>query len=237
MNPPPPAFGGLTASAATAWATMYADGASAPFSVTPASLTYYAQPDSAVMHGGDTQLLAYRELRAGSLPPLTSVASAAVASVLPTFPLAPYAGSGLTASSPFRDLEVKVLSPTRRAAMPPSIAPPQAPLAAGDPAAGAPTYTTTPQGLLLELDDNEGWQTLTLAQSQLPGGGTLDLQLNGVRGALKDALQSNQLFLVISDAGKFLSCCSPTYVYTQAVSDQLAETANLPSDVVNQLSR
>ncbi|MEA2664273.1 MAG: hypothetical protein QOI11_1217, partial [Candidatus Eremiobacteraeota bacterium] len=232
-DPPPPAFGGLTASAATAWATMYADGASAPFSLAPANLTYYAQPDSAVMHGGDTQLLAYRELRAGSLPPPAGGSPGAAATVLPVFPLAPYAGSGLTPSSPFRDLEVKVLSPTRRAAMPPAVAPPPVALAAGG--AGAPTYTTTPQGLLLELGGDESWQTLTLAQSQLPGGGTLDLQLNGVRGALKDALQSNQLFLVISDAGKFLSCCSPTYVYTQAVSDALAETDKVPADVVQQL--
>ena len=231
---PTPAFAGLSRAASTAWAYLHADavtGGDATDAVGPESLIYYAQPDSSVMHGGDTQLLSYRELRAGALPPPGVNGPA-------WFPLAPYAGSSgsvLKEGSFFRQLEFRVLSPTRRKTIPPP-PPNESPNAA---TAAADGYTTTPQGLLLHLDANEGWQTLTLAQSLLTGStlgtGTLDLQLFDVRGALKDALQSNQLFLVISDAKKFLSCCSVPYVFTQAVSDALAETAQVPADVMAQL--
>ncbi len=229
-------FAGLTADATTSYANLYAEPAAAADADAGASagaLTYFAQPDAAVLHqpgGGDAGFLSYLALPAGTLPPPAADAAAGGASPAP-FPLAPYAGTALPETSVFRDLEFKLLSPTRRTAIAAAGPPPASAFAAF--ASGSPG-ATTPQGLLLERD-GQAWRTLTLGQSLLADGSTEDLLLHDVRGPLREALQSNQVFLVASDAERFLAAASVPYASSALVRAELV-AAQVPSAIVNRLA-
>jgi hypothetical protein len=217
-------FAGLAADATTSYANLYAETPAAD--IDSQTLIYYAQPDSAVLHepgGADAGFLSYLALPAASLPPPAAAPQ--------PFPLAPYAGTALPELSFFRDLELKLLSPARRTAIAKSGPPPPA-ASATVPASGK--RSTTQQGLLLERD-GETWTTLTLAQSVLAGGATEDTVLHDVRGPLREALQSNQLFLVASDAQRFLDCASVPYAMSKLVRDELVATAQVPKAIAGRL--
>jgi hypothetical protein len=226
-------FSGLSAAATTSYANLFAEATTAAGAAE--TLTYFAQPDAAVLHqpAGDVEpsFLSYLALPAGSLPPLGISARTVGATEPPPFPLAPYAGTALPAVSFFRDLELKLLSPARRAAIAASGAPPPRVAAAGD----GDGRSTTPQGLLLERAGGD-WATLTLAQSVLPSGATEDLVLHDVHGPLREALQSNQLFLVASDAQLFLSSTSVPYAMSPFVRDELVAVAQVPKTIVDRLA-
>jgi hypothetical protein len=187
-----------------------------------ASLTYYAQPDQAVLHSLDARpanpptvaaaiatpaapdLLWYMEVPAAELPP----AVATNAHSLPTvaaFPMLPYGGVARESLADYQRLEQQVLSPHRRAVITDAIAqnprPPVTPIAPlGIAAAIAPPSVTgtTPQGFLAEFSpDYAVMQSLLLARD------TADQRLQfhnlAQTDPLRAALQSNQLFLVITN--------------------------------------
>ena len=172
-------FSGLSTDATTSYANIYAESptvvatadaarfdAANAATDTPPTLTYFAQPDSAVLHqpgGADTGFLSYLALPAGALPsPATLSSSSPVTLSLSKgrssegapqpFPLAPYAGTALPAVSFFRDLELKLLSPARRTAIAASGPPPAS---AAQAFAAVANRSTTPQGLLLERDGDD----------------------------------------------------------------------------------
>jgi hypothetical protein len=180
----------LTDAGRTAWCSLVpaaADGA-----------TYFAQPDSAVFYqaqSGDS--LAYLEVPAGYFP----VAQVPPGGGTPTvFPWAPYALAASADAPRLRTLEVESVSPARRAALTSFLIPTETGGSAGGRAG------TTPQGLLVDFDPAlRNWKTVTLARNQ---GGAEELQLADVVGGLKAALQSDQLFAVVSRPDVFTGACS-----------------------------
>lgn len=224
-------FGPLTDTAQTAWSYLSVPGGS----------TYYAQPDSAVMHQpamstSTSPLLQYAPIAVATLPaPTSSLAS------LDPFPLLPYAaaqvGTGLT-SDDVVQFEAQVVAPQRRRLMPTAPSAP-APMALATP---APPTVTTPQGLLLSMD-GAVWSTLLLAISPSPAPQdktgkpirSQNVMLDAVTGDLRDALQSNQLFLVITSGGAVMSNAQIPYALTAARLDILANVAKLDPAVITAL--
>ncbi|HEY0752997.1 MAG TPA: hypothetical protein VGD98_03395 [Ktedonobacteraceae bacterium] len=162
------------------------------------TLHYFAQPEGAALYTFISLLqgaLQYQEVPAGIFP-------GTPASVAMSFPLVPYKLLPPVSLEAVRALELQILSPIRRNVLTQYLLP------AGN-AQPAPetTLTTTPQGLLLQLDKSLGyWQKLTLAQQQK---GAQVLQVANVVGGMKAALQTNQLFAVITNKDEFLRCCQP----------------------------
>ncbi|WP_437691783.1 hypothetical protein [Sorangium sp. So ce176] len=183
----------LTTDATTAWALPSAPG-SAP-------LTYYAQPDGAVLHqpssGTTFDPLVYLEVAANALP----AAVAATAAV----PILPYAG--LSAGDPdldaFLALEAKVLSPNRRAAIAREGGPPPAaaahPQFAATAATGAGFAGVTPQGLLAIFADTTLQTMDELVLAQMPDASRFSLRDLPNGTPLRTAIASNQLFLIASN--------------------------------------
>ncbi|KYF99795.1 hypothetical protein BE20_58120 [Sorangium cellulosum] len=184
----------LTTDATTAWALPTEPGA--------APLTYYAQPDGAVLHqpsssGAAFDPLVYLEVAANALPAAATAAAAA--------PIFPYAG--VSAGDPDLDaylaLEAKVLSPNRRAIVAREGGPP--PASAAHPAfarAAAPEAGfagVTPQGLLAIFADTTLQTMDELVLAQMPDGSRFSLRHLPNGAALRTAIASNQLFLVASN--------------------------------------
>ncbi|KUO09303.1 hypothetical protein [Streptomyces sp. DSM 15324] len=234
--PPGPSaalYGPLTAQASTSW--VYLTGQE----------TYYAQPDSAVVHQPNPDpahpgFLTYLPLEAGTLPALTADPAQA-------FPVAPYAGVVADAAD-YAGVEAQVLSPARRAAVyrltsaatTTRGAGTAAPgLAAGGTAGGA-AHGTTPQGLLLDVEAGD-WRRLTLAQTPAgpdAGDEPMLLQFSDVTGPLRGALQSGHLFMVASSCRRLLGCAGiPTYMLTvQSFTDlEQSNAPVVPAEVLGRL--
>jgi hypothetical protein len=205
------AAGALTGLATTSWAyprqaALASGGAAGGVPI------YYAQPDQAVLYapgppagaGSAEALLQFMEVPAAALPAPGDHAA-------PAFPLFPYGGvradpdRGI-ALADFLQVEQQRLMPTRRdqvhaiaqAATEPLPAP-RRPLTLGD--EPATTTGTTPQGLLATFADGyETLATLFLARDTADNFLTFEQIARGT--PLRAALQSNQVFLVISDPAK-----------------------------------
>ena len=219
-------FGPLTGAAATSWTYLAVPGGS----------TYYAQPDSAVMHQPATPtsaspLLQYAPLAVSELPP--SVSGVAVTA---SFPMLPYQGAqlgpGLTADDVVQ-FETQVVAPQRRRLMPTTTPPSPGP---GAMVTTTPTVTT-PQGLLLTMTGS-AWSQLVLAvsPSTAPPYRSQNLILDDVSGDLRDALQSNQLFLVITAGGALMTNAQIPYSLTAARLDILNKVAKLDPAVITALT-
>ena len=225
-------FGPLTDAASTSWTYLSVPGGS----------TYYAQPDSAVMHQpasptSTSPALQYAPIAVAQLTPGVSAMAGVTA-----FPLAPYAaaqvGTGLTADDVLQ-FETQVVAPQRRRIMPsksslpaPNAAPPPTPTS--DPTGSV----TTPQGLLLTTS-GALWSKLILAisPSTAPDYRSQDVVLDDVAGDLRDALQSNQLFLVITSAGAVMTNAQIPYALTAARLDILDKVAKLDPAVITALKK
>ncbi len=190
----------------TSWAYL-----SGQQSSQPASLTYYAQPNQSVLY---QQAEAAAQGNAAALQPLyylevpTNTLPAAAATNL-AFPLLPYQGvtpndlfppsngDGTNVLGIFQQLEQQVISPLRRQTVI-TISkgqPVPAPVASPPP---SPVFGTTPQGLLAQFaGDYSAWLQLILAQ--MPNNQQFLLTDIENNSALWNALQTNNLFLVISD--------------------------------------
>lgn len=227
----------LTGVATTSWAY-----------VTPSpgrTVGYFAQPGDASLFQPDPAIfLGYMEVPGGTLPPTVTAPQrgtalppahqkAADAVMSTAFPLAPYAGIVAEELAPFQRLESGAISPARRAAvlrltLPASRSARRTPsafaIAAGD------KLGTTPQGLLARFDATlQDWKALTLAQTD---GGAQQLQWTQLTGELRAALQTNQLFLVMSDAASFFGCGSINYELTPLSFARLGTEGMVPDDVL-----
>ncbi len=176
----------------TSWAFLSAE---------QSALTYYAQPNQAVLYqpagstGANFQPLFYLEVPSNQLPASASASNA--------FPLLPYAGVTLSDIFPpadetdvlsvFQQLETEIISPVRRNKVI-SIAT----TLSARPGPSEPIYGTTPQGLLAQFTgDYSEWTQLVLAQ--MPNNQQFMLTDIENNSDLWNALQTNKLFLVISD--------------------------------------
>lgn len=145
----------------------------------------YQQPGAA---NGGFQPLIYLEVPASALAPGPAAAA--------SFPLLPYAGVTAADLDPFRDLEIQVISPLRRSTIA-THQPRNAALTRASSPSADPVYGTTPQGLLAQFaSDFSQWTQLIMAQMT-----SQQFMLTNIPNStnLYAALQSNQLFLVISD--------------------------------------
>jgi hypothetical protein len=156
-----------------------------------ATIDYYAQPDQAVLFQPDSGT----PLTIGQLVPMSIVTATLTApAVTSAFPLLPYSGVVADDFSPYLQMESQIVSPMRRAQLASS--------PANFPASGTDDDTTvtgtTPQGLVGTFSsDLSQWLSVALVQT------TSTLQLTNVTGDLRSALQTNKLFLVISEASTF----------------------------------
>ena len=163
--------------------------------LTPApskNVQYMAQPEDAVLYGsGEDNFFQFVETFAGEF-------EAQPAPYEPAFPMAPYGMADPDLGPTLESFELTYISPARRTELNTWLTP----LGQSDPNPGAEgVLAITPQGLLLELDPSEEyWRSLTMAKNTT--GATPQtiqyLKLQDISGGLKDALQSNQLFSVVS---------------------------------------
>lgn len=206
---PPVLYRPLTPLARTAWCYIYSSSMSG-------AVLYHAQPDTAVLHQpvADQEYLVYLEIPANALRSLPPTSTAA-------FPLVPYGGVQASDLTAFYQLELQVLNPARREA----IAELQRLAQASQPLfqarsltanvqIGQRSYGATQQGLnatFVSSGDITGqeWNTFAIARTSGVSSVTNTttssvVQFNNIRGALRTALQSNQMFLVATSSAKFL---------------------------------
>lgn len=191
------------------------------------TLSYFAQPIDGALYqirpnSSPPNLipyLIYLELPAGSL-----------AGEPAPYPMAPYAGIVDNQLETYRLLEAQILSPVRRAAIVPA---PPVPRLNG----GGNVSAITPQGLLASFSPNLSlWSQLSLVP--LPQNTPPALALNNLKGALRQAMQTNQLFMVAADGSLFSQSTDLNYWITDAVLNDLAALpANQrpPASVLNTL--
>jgi hypothetical protein len=222
--------------------------------ITPPSaqdrIYYYSQPEQALMYNatnitagsnGSTGHLDFLEVPAAVLPatfPAAMPPAGGTGLSAAAFPMVPYRGINPDDLDYCRRIEYQAISPTRRKV----IEDITARLYSSDPVRGTAgsgkTTGVTPQGLIVEMDDNLiDWKRLVLGNTTLTSapenarfGLEIDenwLQLTNVRGPFRAALQSNQLFLVAADPGVFRSACSVRYRLTE---DSFTRLMRLPAD-------
>ncbi|MDY7092722.1 MAG: hemagglutinin protein [Acidobacteriota bacterium] len=204
----------------TAWMTLV------PASAGGSGLTYLAQPRQApLFHGGDTlggSFLEYLELPAAVLPAWQSGGD-----VPATLPVGAFTGLQDVAASLAQRLEASVLAPVRRSVL-------------GLPAAGAEEdvdpsrLAVTPNGLVVEVASGDtALSGVVLAN--MPGSAYPQVELTEVGPSLQAALQSNQLFFVVSDVETFMGSSSVAYQLTEAEMPVL-QALGVPTSVVEDLN-
>jgi hypothetical protein len=198
----------LTTVATTAWGVLSTTG--------PSPLPYFAQPHDAVLYQAtqtataDTpeQFLYYLEVFAGTFPAATSANAV---------PMVPYGLIDPTRADRAAALETQVLAPYRRNLLASILTPTERGADANvSGSASGDRRAATPQGLLVSLsEDLTHWNQLSLAQTN---GGTQKLQLAAITGDFKAALQSNQLFAVISNWQELMQRCRVVAPFQLTVS-------------------
>jgi hypothetical protein len=196
----------LTPTATTAWASVVQGATAAP--------TYHAEPAGSPQFGfpanpGDGAIILQ------SAPPALPVPQGAIHA----FPLVPYAGiTGITPSgTTLASFESSILAATRKqiisggatqtwAARANALTASRARRAAAmsgaaltdDPDPQKPKYVTTPQGLIATVDSSSGaYLSVALGQTIANAGAELPFEFVHPTTDLADALQTNQLFLVV----------------------------------------
>lgn len=169
---------------------------------------YYSQPNDAALYSHDDIIA---DVSNEVLQLKNTVAALFPAEVTQPMPMAPYSGVIADASFPYTDIqkfEKQVLIGARRDAVSSIDEGLQmsATLKAGD---DDNLVTTTPQGLLATVPNfGLNWQSVLLAKS-VGKGVPYSLEFTGgVTKQLRDVMQSNQMFLVASEAeplGNFLN--------------------------------
>lgn len=164
----------------TSWVTL------APVAVALKTPIYYSQPPEAALYqpaAQDSKVLG-----------LFDAPACLFNASKPSFPLAPYGGvqPGALPSSDLSGIEWQILTPSRRAAL----------SGFGDSRGriGAAQTTTTPQGFLAQVDGTS-WDKVTLAKSMTSRSVAHELAFRDLPDPLRDALQSNELFLVATRPG------------------------------------
>jgi hypothetical protein len=198
----------LTGPGTTSWVSV-----SAPPDVT---VHYYSQPEdaplfkapdasaAATLADDSIALLEFYEIAAADLagPSVDAAAGAMV------FPMAPFHGMAEGAVAEAVTIEQRALAPTRRGAL--------VPPATADRAAGASAkhVGVTPQGLAVGVtDDGLAWTWLGIGHTgdaaALP-----DLRFTSVTGKFQQAMQTNNLFMVVGNPVEFAKHGSVAYQLT-----------------------
>lgn len=182
------------------------------------AIIYHSQPDGASLYAPGQDVGADYSAFLGYFTASSGKLSAGPAQL--AFPLVPYGGAGWSAgtSAVRKQYEQQILSPSRKVAIATALAPQaEADAAArrarreqlaalGQVADDAVIHSTSPQGLYLEVDEASGaWQRLQLASNlvnELVEGKltavSYSLEFQDLSPTLQSAMQTNQLFLVIS---------------------------------------
>jgi hypothetical protein len=167
---------------------------------------YYSQPNDAALYDHKDIIadVADEVLQLRNTP-----AALFTAGVIQSLPMVPYGGVTPSAGFTFAnimDFEKQVIIPARRDVVSAIPLPPQT---AGLLHSAADVLTTTPQGLLATVPDfGLNWKSVLLAKSQSKNKDYNLEFVNEITKELRDALQSNQLFLVATEAdplGDFLN--------------------------------
>jgi hypothetical protein len=159
---------------------------------------YYSQPEGAELFGKDKEkdeepnyFLSFSESPAAQLPHPEEDTC---------FPMLPISGAKVNPDLEsidkhfLKDFELQIINPSRRETIFgfPTSAPVLIEKLSAD---NKPGYSTTPQGLLVELNENNfGWKQLVLARNRM---GDI-LQFKNLNSTLQAAFQTNQQFLVIT---------------------------------------
>jgi len=192
----PPA---LTPLGTTAW--CWISGGAAP--------RYFAQPEDAPFYsGGDAGFLNYLEISAVALTGQDPA---------PAFPMVGYAGLDVAQADFAREIEARGIAPERRR----RIARITGALWAAGPAPAALPETiipaVSPLGLAIGYaGDGEPWAWLAIGNGGTSQDGLPDLRFTAVRGAFRQALLSNRLFMVLGGAGEVMANGSVAYQLTPA---------------------
>ena len=203
--------GPLTPLGATAWVRVEPP-------ADASGITYYSQPEDAPLHAGGVgpaaeagglDLLGYREV------PAADATGAA-------FPMAPFRGLAPGTVPAALRIERSALAPLRRAVLLPTAAP-------ATTLDAAETVALTPQGLAVGLAPDSTWTWLGIGHNGDQAGEALvpDLRFTTVSGPFRQAMQTNDLFLVLGDPDTFHTCGSVAYRLT---ADALSVIATIPAD-------
>jgi hypothetical protein len=211
----------LTGLATTSYLTFLPPRAGGP------GLTYFAQPRQAPLFVAGSSLGAglmdFHEMPAAILPPYASSPPAPT-----TMPVGIYKLIDAASAGAARLLEQSTLAPARRAAIGLPV------LSVGGVAAEAALpLAITPQGMVAVLSpDATQWSGVVLAN--LPAARQQQLAFTGIRPPFLAALQSNELFFVVSNAATLMDNCTISYQLTPANLPFL-EAAGVPTEVVSAL--
>lgn len=176
----------LTASYFTSWAAVV------KASTSSNAVTYYAQPSGGELYSQSADkkspLFTHLDTGAGVL----SMASSPV--FVPLVPYGDASANNAAATAQIALFEKQVLNPNRKAIIS------KLNLQASAGTAGNNIPSTNPQGFYVEVNPQNGvWETLLLASNAANNAAdTMSLQFQPASPTLQTALQSNQLFLVIS---------------------------------------
>ncbi|MFF7777792.1 hypothetical protein ACFZCG_25690 [Streptomyces tanashiensis] len=177
------------------------------------TVTYYSQPEDAPLYtagettaAGGVDLLDFCEVPAAT-PDRTP------------FPMAPFHGLAEGAVAAAAEVEQLAIAPTRRAVLLPG----ERSVPAAD---GGETVAVTPQGLAVGLAPDSGWSWLGIGHDG-DAAARPDLRFTGVTGPFRQAMQTNNLFLVLGDPEEFNRFGSVAYELTTAT---LGVIATIPAD-------
>ncbi|WP_395787823.1 hypothetical protein [Aquimonas sp.] len=205
----------------TGWATVL------PPSPGGVGLTFYAQPLQAPLFGAasgaGTGFLRFHEMPAATLPVYAS--GQALPAVMPVGVYSRVAPAAIDAASL---IETAALAPMRRQVV--GLPDGHQSLAAfEDPLDSAP-LAVTPKGLIALLNEAETrWAGVLFAN--MPDSLHQRLTLTEVGPELQSALQSNQLFMVVSNVDTFMQGSSVAYQLTAADAVTLMLSEGVPADV------
>lgn len=208
----------------------------------PQDSPLYEQTTSAALSDGGASfyLLEFNALPSWTAEPADAVDVTAPVST-PLAPMVPFAGLTFNTADeaqPFLAMEAQAINPTRKnnfaASASASLARARKAkmvLPAGV-AGGELTYSMTPQGLLAGIDANGIWQTTQLAISDgLKSGDPQDiLQITNMGDQVREALQQNQIFLVVSTLTN-PTAPPPSQLFTFAGPDQTINIAGWPFSI------
>jgi hypothetical protein len=195
----------LTSHGTTSWVSVDA--------ATTTSVTYYSQPEDAPLYAAGAVAAADGVGLLGfcEVPAATTTTT--------TFPMAPFRGLAADAVLAALTVERLAIAPTRRAVLLPG--------EGGEAAADAePTIAVTPQGLAVGLAPDYTWIWLGIGHDG--GEATIpDLRFTTVTGPFQQAMQTNNLFLVLGDPEEFHRFGSVAYQLTTAALNVIA---TIPAD-------
>lgn len=192
-------------------------------------LTYYAQPIQAPLYDAEAEIgpdfLDFHEMPAATLPSYQD------SDPEPPFvmPVGVYSRIAINAIDAARSIETAELAPARRKVIGLPVTTERMRLTSSDPLQDAPV-AVTPQGLVALLSqDKQRWAGVLLAN--MPRSEHHRLTLTAVEPNLQAALQSNQLFFVVSNVDTFMSESSVSYQLTETNALELMKSTGVPDDV------